>query len=117
MTEKALDRLQSAITRRVGKVVNFEIAGSALKVVCQKNGAQITVIVDEPNRPSFNMSYPAFMHDAQSWNDLREISGSNVLEDAVLNIVQIVVRNGAVLPEFPKPGLLRSLAKGINHGI
>ena len=117
MTEKALDRLQSEITRRVGKVVNFEIAGSALKVVCQKNGAQITVAVDEPSTPSFNLIYPAFMHDAQSWKDLREISGSKVLEVAVVNIVQVVVRNGAVLPEFPKPRLLRSLAKGINHEI
>lgn len=117
MTEKTLDRLQSEITRRVGKAVDFEIAGRALKVVCRRNGAQITVVVDEPNRSSFSMSYPAFMHDAQSWNDLREISGSNVSEDAVLNIVQIVVRNGAILPEFPKPGLLRSLAKGVGCGI
>lgn len=65
----------------------------------------VGVTVCDAERPSFNVSYPGFGPDAASWRELREQSAEGVLLPGVLSIVEAIRQDGAVLPEFPRPGL------------
>jgi hypothetical protein len=103
--EGPLADAESEIVQRFGSSVRCHVEGPTLVVVCQENGATVGVTVDDPLRPSFGITYPAFDDDAVSWKDLREYSARNVLLVAVLGIFGAVEKDGAVLPEFPKPGL------------
>jgi hypothetical protein len=102
-----LAELQMEIARRFGDLVRSRLEGPTLVLVCQGNGATIGVTVDDPIRPTFGMTYPAFDADAVSWKELREYSARGVLLVAVLGILRVVEKDGAVLPEFSRPSLRR----------
>jgi len=106
--EEVLADLLSEITRRFGGSVTGRIREDALLLVCEANGGAIGVSVDDASRPSFSVSYPGFGPEAASWRDQREFVARNVLLPGLLWIVRAVEDDGAVLPEFPKPGLRRS---------
>jgi hypothetical protein len=106
--------VQLEVARHFGDSVRCRLEGSTLILACQRNGAVVGVTVDDPGRPSFGITYPAFDTDAVSWKDLREYAAGNVLLVAVLGILRTVEKDGAVLPEFPRPGLRRR-AKRPDH--
>lgn len=106
--EGILTDVLSEITRRLGGTVTGEVHADALVFVCVASGAAVGVTVDDATRPSFCVSYPGFRPEDASWGDLREVVAQNVLLPGVLWIVRAVERDGAVLPEFPRPGLRRS---------
>lgn len=103
--EEMLADVLSEITQRLGGSVTGQIRADALVLVCKANGAAIGITVDVASRPSFCVTYPGFRPEAASWRDLQEIVAQNVLLPGVLWIVRAVEEDGAVLPEFPKPGL------------
>jgi len=105
--ETVLAAVQEEVGRRFGTAVRCAFEGETLVLVCERNGAKMGVTVADPIRPTFGITYPAFDPDAVSWKDLREHAARNVLLVAVLAILRAVEKDGAVLPEFPNPGLRR----------
>ena len=105
--EDVLPGVQMEVARRFGKSVRWQREGPVLVLVCERNGATLGVTVDDPGRPSFGITYPAFAPDAVSWKDMHERAARDVLLAGVLWILEAVERDGAVLPEFPTAGLQR----------
>jgi len=105
--DSPLAAVQEEVGRRFGPSVRCAFEGETLVLVCERNGATMGVTVDDPIRPSFGITYPAFDPDAVSWKDLREHAARNVLLVGVLGILRAVEKDGAVLPEIPNPGLRR----------
>jgi hypothetical protein len=106
--EEVLAEAQSEIIRCFGRSVRCQIHADMLVLHCEASGADIAITVDDPSRPSFCVSYPGFDPEASSWRDVQERAARNVLLQALLWIVRAVEKDGAVLPEFPKPGLRKS---------
>lgn len=70
--------------------------------------ADVTIAVDDPERPSIVVCYPGFDANAQSWKEVREVVSRGVLVDGVVGIVKAFVKDGAVLPELPNARLRRT---------
>jgi hypothetical protein len=108
LKDDALALVAEEFVRRFGKTVQVRREGSALLVQCiDDDDASVCISVDDPARPSFAIGYPAFDSDARSWGDLRQRDSNGVLLDGLLWIAGRVLRDGAVLPEFPAAELRR----------
>ena len=105
--DEMLADVLSEITQRLGGSVTGRIRADALVLVCEANGATISITVDAASRRSFCVTYPGFRPEAASWKDRQELVAQNVLLPGVLWIVRAVEKDGAVLPEFPRPGLCK----------
>jgi len=106
-----LDDVGIEFARRFGDSVRMERAGDVLSITCE-NGASVGVSIDDPNVPSFAISYPCFDADAMSWRDVRDRVSRGVLLVAVLGLAAAVEQHGAVLPEFPTSSLRKSIRRG-----
>jgi hypothetical protein len=107
----ALALVAEEFVRRFGKSVQVCREGSTLLVQGDDDDASVCISVDDPARPSFTIGYPAFDSDARSWGDLRQRDSRGVLLEGLLWITGRVLRDGAVLPEFPAAGLRRNLKR------
>jgi len=107
LKDDALALVAEEFSRRFGKAVQLRREGTALLVQCGKPDASVCISVDDPDRPSFAISYPAFDSDARSWRDLHQQNSTGVLLEGLLWITDRVLRDGAVLPEFPNASLRR----------
>ena len=111
LKDDALALVAEEFVRRFGKAVQVCRDGSTLLVQCADDDASVCISVDDPDRPSFAIDYPAFDSNARSWSDLRQRDSRGVLLEGLLWITGSVLRDGAVLPEFPAAGLRRNLKR------
>jgi len=107
----ALALVVEEVVRRFGKSVQVRLEGPTLLGQCGHDEASVYISVDDPARPSFAIGYPAFDSNARSWSDLRQRDARGVLLEGLLSITGRVLRDGAVLPEFPAAGLRRNLKR------
>jgi hypothetical protein len=109
--DEVLASLAEELVRCFGKSLHVHREGKALLIQRENDDSSVYVSIADPVRPSFDVSYPSLDTDAQSWRDLRQRDAAGILFAAVLRIVRSVVKDGAVLPEFPSPTLRRSVAR------
>jgi hypothetical protein len=110
--DEVLVSLAQDLDRRLGSSIQVLRQGKALLIQRENDDNSVCVSVANSARPSFNISYPKFDSDAQSWRDLQQAEATEVLSVAVVALVRSFAKDGAVLPEFPSAALRRGIARG-----
>ena len=100
--EQLLARLRMEIAARVRNMV-VEPSSSATHLVLRLGDDDCSVVgirVDDPERPSFAVSYTRLQSTSKGDRVLSEVSMSGVLEPGLEWIIGKIARHGYVPPEF-----------------
>lgn len=112
MSEAILDGLLRGLRSEFGDAFHVVLREpSVLVLAVQRSDIPLRIVVNDPSRPSFDTTHGSLGPDAWSLKEIREVTSTNMLYEGLSWVVAQVIAHGVVLPEFPKPSLLRALRR------
>ena len=108
--DTVLGRTATAIKSALGRAVEISPAEGALVLRFPRfESAIVTLRINDPTRPSFEVTYPCLKSHHSSLSQAQDVHASGPVLEGVLWIVRAVAEHGVVLPEFPHAHVLRQL--------
>jgi hypothetical protein len=90
-----LEELASQLRSVFGRSISVERSGETLLIGVAGRDSQVGVTIADPDRPSFDVTYPAVRGEESGLRDARDHSAAGVLFVALTWIVREIVEYGA----------------------